>query len=102
MAGVGGLTGDSRGSLLVVVDALCAAPHARQGKALDPARSSAREARGVPHCFRGSGWTRRGRTGAKLFAGMYALYADLVFLVGAGLIFAPVVRRVMRKFHWEQ
>jgi len=29
-------------------------------------------------------------------------YAGLVFLVGAGLIFAPVVHRVMHKFHWEQ
>ena len=28
--------------------------------------------------------------------------AGLVFLVGAGLIFAPVVHRVMHKFHWEQ
>ena len=40
--------------------------------------------------------------GGKLFAGVYALYAGLVFLVGAGLIFAPVVHRVMHKFHWEQ
>jgi hypothetical protein len=40
--------------------------------------------------------------GGKLFAGLYALYAGLVFLVGAGLIFAPVVHRVMHKFHWEQ
>ena len=39
---------------------------------------------------------------AVAFAGMYALYAGLVFLVGAGLIFAPVVHRVMHKFHWEQ
>ena len=40
--------------------------------------------------------------GGKLFAGVYALYAGLVFLVGAGLIFAPVVHRVLHKFHWEQ
>ena len=40
--------------------------------------------------------------GGKLFAGLYALYAGLVFLVGAGLIFAPVVHRVMHKFHWEE
>jgi hypothetical protein len=40
--------------------------------------------------------------GGKLFAGVYALYAGLVLLVGAGLIFAPVVHRVMHKFHWEQ
>ena len=40
--------------------------------------------------------------GGKLFAGLYALYAGLVFLVAVGLIFAPVVHRVMHKFHWEQ
>jgi hypothetical protein len=40
--------------------------------------------------------------GGKLFAGLYALYSGLVFLVAAGLIFAPVAHRVMHKFHWEQ
>jgi hypothetical protein len=40
--------------------------------------------------------------GGKLFAGLYALYAGLVFLVAAGLVFAPVVHRVMHKFHWEE
>ena len=40
--------------------------------------------------------------GGKLFAGMYALYAGLVFLVAAGLIFAPIVHRIMHTFHWEE
>ena len=40
--------------------------------------------------------------GGKLFGGVHALYAGLVFLFGAGLIVAPVVHRVMHKFHWEQ
>jgi hypothetical protein len=40
--------------------------------------------------------------GGKMFAGLYALYAGLVFLVTAGLIFTPVVHRLMHKFHWEQ
>ena len=40
--------------------------------------------------------------GGKLFAGLYALYSGLVFLIGAGVIFAPVVHRVLHKFHWEQ
>jgi hypothetical protein len=40
--------------------------------------------------------------GGKLFAGLYALYSGLVFLVTAGLLFSPVVHRVMHKFHWEQ
>ncbi len=40
--------------------------------------------------------------GGKLFAGCYALYAGLVFLVTAGLLFAPVLHRVLHKFHWGQ
>lgn len=40
-------------------------------------------------------------TGGKLFAGTYALYSGLVFLVVAGLLLAPVVHRVLHKFHWE-
>jgi hypothetical protein len=38
--------------------------------------------------------------GGKLFAGH--AYAGLVFLVAVGLVFAPVVHRVMHKFHWAQ
>ena len=37
----------------------------------------------------------------KLFAGAYALYAGLVFIVSAALIFAPIVHRVLHKFHWD-
>lgn len=40
--------------------------------------------------------------GGKLFAGLYALYAGLVFLVAVGLVFTPVLHRIMHKFHWEQ
>ena len=39
--------------------------------------------------------------GGKLFAGLYALYAGLGFLVAAGLMLTPVVHRVLHKFHWE-
>jgi len=35
----------------------------------------------------------------KLFAGLYALYAGLVFLIAAGLVFTPIVHRMMHKFH---
>lgn len=38
----------------------------------------------------------------KLFAGIYALYAGLVFIIVAGLILAPIVHRIMHKFHWVQ
>jgi hypothetical protein len=41
-------------------------------------------------------------TGAgKLFAGLYALYAGLVFIVTAALIFTPIVHRVLHLFHWD-
>lgn len=40
--------------------------------------------------------------GGKVFAGLYALYAGLVFLIVAGLVIAPVAHRLMHKFHWEQ
>lgn len=36
----------------------------------------------------------------KLFAGFYALYAGLVFLVAVALMFAPVLHRLLHKFHW--
>jgi len=39
--------------------------------------------------------------GGKLFAGIYALYAGLVFLVVASIILAPVVHRVLHRFHWD-
>jgi hypothetical protein len=40
--------------------------------------------------------------GGKVFAGMYALYAGLLFLVTAALVFAPVVHRLLHKFHWSE
>ena len=38
----------------------------------------------------------------KLFAGCYALYAGLLFIVTAGLLFTPVLHRLMHRFHWTQ
>lgn len=40
-------------------------------------------------------------TGGKLFAGLYALYAGLVFIVSAALLFTPVLHRVMHRLHWD-
>lgn len=40
-------------------------------------------------------------SGGKLFAGLYALYAGLVFIVTAALIFTPIVHRVLHRFHWD-
>ena len=39
--------------------------------------------------------------GGKLFAGCYALYAGLVFIATAALIFTPVLHRVVHRFHWD-
>jgi hypothetical protein len=38
----------------------------------------------------------------KFFAGCFALYAGLVFIVTAGLLFAPLVHRLMHRFHWPE
>ncbi len=40
--------------------------------------------------------------GGKLFAGLYALYAGLVFLVTVGVVFAPVLHRALHQFHWTK
>jgi len=40
-------------------------------------------------------------TGGKIFAGLYALYSGLVFIVSAALIFTPVLHRVLHRFHWD-
>jgi hypothetical protein len=37
--------------------------------------------------------------GGKIFAGLYALYAGLVFILAASIVMAPVVHRIMHKFH---
>ena len=40
--------------------------------------------------------------GGKLFAGCYALYAGLVVLVAAGIVWAPIVHRMMHRFHLDE
>lgn len=37
----------------------------------------------------------------KIFAGTYALYSGLAFLVLAGLLFGPVAHRVLHSFHYD-
>jgi hypothetical protein len=39
--------------------------------------------------------------GGKLFAGTYALYSGLVVILAAGILFTPVVHRMLHKFHLE-
>jgi hypothetical protein len=38
----------------------------------------------------------------KLFAGSYALFAGLVFLVAVGVLLAPVAHRALHRFHLGQ
>ena len=40
-------------------------------------------------------------TGAKIFAGLYALYSGLALILIAGIILSPVVHRFLHKFHLE-
>ena len=37
----------------------------------------------------------------KLFAGIYAMFSGLAFIVILGVVFAPVVHRFLHKFHLE-
>jgi hypothetical protein len=39
--------------------------------------------------------------GAKLFAGLYAMYCGLFFLVTAGVILAPFLHRVLHSLHLD-
>jgi hypothetical protein len=39
--------------------------------------------------------------GGKLFSGLFALYAGLVFIVTAALLFTPLLHRLMHHFHWD-
>ena len=37
----------------------------------------------------------------KIFAGLYALFSGLAFLVMAGFIFGPMAHRILHRFHYE-
>ncbi|HEV7502083.1 MAG TPA: hypothetical protein VGQ33_18845, partial [Vicinamibacteria bacterium] len=39
--------------------------------------------------------------GGKLFAGFYALYSGLVFLIAVGVLLAPLLHRMLHQFHWD-
>lgn len=40
-------------------------------------------------------------TSGKIFAGSYALYSGLVFLLSCAIILTPVLHRVLHNFHME-
>jgi hypothetical protein len=37
----------------------------------------------------------------KVFAGLYALYAGIVFLIIGATLLTPLIHRVLHRFHWE-
>jgi hypothetical protein len=39
--------------------------------------------------------------GGKLFAGFYALYSGLALVLATGIVFAPVVHRMLHRFHLD-
>lgn len=39
--------------------------------------------------------------GGKLFAGLYALYSGLALILATAILFAPLVHRVLHRFHLE-
>jgi len=41
-------------------------------------------------------------TAGKVFAGCYALYSGLVFLVAVAIILAPAFHRILHKLHWDE
>ena len=40
-------------------------------------------------------------TAGKIFDGIYALFCGVVLLASTGLLFAPVIHRVLHRFHLE-
>jgi len=41
-------------------------------------------------------------TAAKLFASAYALFSGIIFITAVGVLFAPLVHRVLHHFHIEE
>ena len=39
---------------------------------------------------------------AKIFAGCYAIFCGISFLIGMGVILTPMLHRFLHKFHWEE
>ncbi|MDC4206647.1 MAG: hypothetical protein MPW14_20165 [Candidatus Manganitrophus sp.] len=40
--------------------------------------------------------------GAKLFASAYALFSGLVFIAVMGIVFSPIIHRILHKFHVDE
>jgi hypothetical protein len=40
-------------------------------------------------------------TGGKIFAGSYAIFSGLVIVIATGFVLAPVIHRILHRFHVE-
>jgi hypothetical protein len=40
--------------------------------------------------------------GGKTFAGFYALFSGIIVLAVAGILFSPLIHRLLHKFHFEE
>jgi hypothetical protein len=40
-------------------------------------------------------------TGGKVFDGLYALFCGVILLASTALLFAPVIHRILHRFHLE-
>jgi hypothetical protein len=40
-------------------------------------------------------------TAGKVFSAIFSLYSGLVFIVSLTTLFAPVMHRIIHKFHWD-
>jgi hypothetical protein len=38
----------------------------------------------------------------KLFAGCYALYSGLIIVLASGIVLAPIVHRILHRFHVDE
>ncbi len=39
--------------------------------------------------------------GGKLFAGLFALYSGMIFLIAVAFVLAPILHRILHRFHWH-
>ena len=38
-------------------------------------------------------------TGAKIFASIYALFSGIIFMAALGIVFSPIIHRMLHRFH---
>lgn len=53
------------------------------------------------HFLAGLTWVDSLLNASKIFASIYALFSGLVFIAIMGILFAPIMHRVLHSFHME-